>query len=190
MAPRPLTSRPLDLVYFGFFVSHIFASLCIDFQALYPPALVPSFLRVFANWYLEMSNDPFLNVMFGRDNDPLIWFKSFLFLEVFFQFPTFFIAARGLLNDSRKNYVLMLVYGASTTTTVWPCLWTLLAIPGPSPAALASGIATLTFEQRAMLLSSYVPFCLLPLLMTVDMALRLHSIVGKALAASNADKTK
>ncbi|KAJ6466924.1 transmembrane protein 6/97 [Mycena sanguinolenta] len=190
MAPKPLTSRPLDLVYFSFFVTHIFASLCIDFQALYPSALVPGFLRTFAEWYISQSNDPFLKVMFGLSNDPLIWFKSFLFLEVFFQFPTFFIAARGLLNDSKKHYVLILVYGASTATTVWPCVLTLLAIPEPSPAALASGIATLSPDQRVMLLASYVPFLLLPLLMTVDMAFRLHGIVGDNLAAREASRRK
>ncbi|KAJ7678203.1 transmembrane protein 6/97 [Mycena polygramma] len=186
----PLTSRPLDLIYFGFFVSHIFASLCIDFQPLYPPALVPSVLPKFAEWYLRMSNDPFMKGMFGHGNDPLIWFKSFVFLEAFFQFPTFFIAARGLWNDSKKIYVLMLVYGASTATTVWPCVWTLLATPEPSPAALASGIATLTPDQRVMLLASYVPFCFLPLLMAVDMAFRLQGIVRDALSAREAVKRK
>ncbi|KAJ7140277.1 transmembrane protein 6/97 [Mycena crocata] len=190
MPPKSLTSRPLDLVYFSFFVTHIFASLCIDFQALYPVALVPGFLRQFAEWYIRMSNDPFIKVMFGHGDDPLIWFKSFLFLEVFFQFPTFFIAARGLWNDSQKIYVLMLVYAASTVTTVWPCVMTILATPEPSPAALARGIATLSTDQRAMLLASYVPFCVIPFVMTIDMAFRLHSIVGDALNARDAGKKK
>lgn len=84
----------------------------------------------------------------------------------------------------------MLVYGASTATTVWPCVWTLLATPEPSPAALASGIATLSSDQRVMLLASYVPFFLLPLLMTVDVAFRLHGIVGEALSTREAVKRK
>ncbi|KAF8201126.1 transmembrane protein 6/97 [Mycena galopus ATCC 62051] len=189
MAPNPLTSRPLDLVYFGFFVTHIFLSLCVDFQALYPSALVPGSLHTLLQWYIDTSNDPFMKSMFSG-NDPLIWFKSFLVLELLFQFPTFFIAARGLLNDSKKIYVLILVYGASTATTAWPCVLTILSIPEPSPAALASGIATLTFDQRVMLLASYVPFCLLPLLMTVDMAFRLHGIVRDALSARGAVKRK
>ncbi|KAJ7176636.1 transmembrane protein 6/97 [Mycena filopes] len=183
MAPKSLTSRPLDLVYFCFFVSHIFASLCIDFQPLYPRALVPGFLRQFAEWYIRTSNDPLLKGMFGHGTDPLIWFRSFVFLEVVFQFPTFFIAARGLWNDSQKIYVLILVYAASTVTTVWPCVLTIVATPGPSAAALVSGITTLLPDQRAMLLASYVPFCLIPLLMTVDMAFRLHGIVSDALMA-------
>ncbi|KAJ7091520.1 transmembrane protein 6/97 [Mycena belliarum] len=187
---RPLTARPLDLVYFIFFVSHIFASLCVDFQPLYPRALLPSFLRHFVEWYLRISNDPLLKSAFGRGGEPLIWFKSFLFLEVFFQFPTFFLAARGLFNDSKKIYVLVLVYAASTATTVWPCVTTILATPGPSPEALTRGIATVSPEQRVMLLSSYVPFFVVPLIMTVDMAFRVYAIVNESLDARVADKQK
>ncbi|KAJ6527264.1 transmembrane protein 6/97 [Mycena vulgaris] len=166
MAPKPLTSRPLDFVYFIFFVTNIFADLCIDFQLLYPPALVPAFLPQFVQWYLRTSNDPLLKAAFGHSDDPLVWFKSFFFLGIFFQFPTLLLAARGLWNDSQKIYVLILVYGASTATTVWP--------------SLARGLATLTADQRLMLLSSYVPFCVLSLVMTVDMAFRVHGIVRRA----------
>ncbi|KAJ7696423.1 transmembrane protein 6/97 [Mycena rosella] len=190
MTPRPLTSRPLDLIYFGFFMSHIFASLCIDFQPLYPPALVPGFLRQFVEWYLRTSNDPLLKGAFGRGDNPLVWFKSFIFLEVVFQFPTFFLAARGLWNDSQKIYVLILVYAASMATTVWPCVMSILATPGPSPAVLAHGLATLSEDQRAMLLASYVPFFLIPFIMTGDMAFRVHGIVGNALSMREASKRK
>ncbi|KAJ7625504.1 transmembrane protein 6/97 [Roridomyces roridus] len=175
---KPLTSRPRDLVYFIFFVMHIFASLCVDFQPLYPPALVPSGLRQLAEWYLTTSNDPLLKSAFGLSDDPRIWFKSFLFLEVFFQFPTFFIAARGLWNDSQKTYLLILVYAASTATTVWACVATIIATPG------------LAADELGMLLSSYIPFCVIPLIMTVDMAFRLHRMVADALSAQEASKSK
>jgi hypothetical protein len=41
-----------------------------------------------------------------------------------------------------------------------------------------------------MLLGSYVPFFLLPLLMTVDMAFRLHGIISDTLSAREAIKRK
>ncbi|KAF7302056.1 putative membrane protein [Mycena indigotica] len=173
---RPLTSRPLDLVYFGFFVSHIFASLCIDFQPLYPTTLVPSLLRDFAGWYIRSSNDPLLKSAFGH-TEPLVWFQSFLFLEVAFQFPLFFVAARGLWNDSQQIYIPMLVYAASTATTVWPCLMTIVS----------SNVAP---HEQAMLLSSYVPFFVIPLVMTIDMAFRVHGLVSVALLAQSAAKQK
>ncbi|KAJ6619956.1 transmembrane protein 6/97 [Mycena sp. CBHHK59/15] len=190
MAPKPLTARPLDFLYFSFFLIHIPASLCMDFQPLYPPALVPRFLVQLSDFYIRTSNDPFIKGAYGLGADPLVWFKTFVFLELVFQLPTFFLAARGLWNGSQKIYVLMLVYAASTATTVLPCVTTILATPPPSPAALAQGIATLSPDQRAMLLASYVPFFVVPLLMAVDMAFRVSGLVGDALAARVATKIK
>ena len=90
----------------------------MDFQPLYPRALVPAPLRAFVAWYLDMSGDPLLKSAFGQ-GEPLVWFSGFLFLELYvplvrlrrgnsywgrcssaFQFPTFFIAARGLWNGA------------------------------------------------------------------------------------------
>ncbi|KAJ7251359.1 transmembrane protein 6/97 [Mycena rebaudengoi] len=190
MARAPLTSRPLDLLYFSFFLIHIPASLCLDFQPLYPPAMVPTVLRQLADFYMRTSNDPFIKGAFGHSSDPLIWFKSFIFLELFFQFPTFFIAARGLWKGTERIYVLVLVYGASTATTVLACLATVLAMPAPSPDALARGIPTLSSDQLFMILSSYVPFFLIPLVMTVDMAFRIYGLVGDAISARETIKRK
>lgn len=46
-------------------------------------------------------------------------------------------------------------------------------------ASTAKTVAlTLTAEQRLLLLSSYIPFFLVPLVMTVDMASRVQSLVA------------
>lgn len=82
------------------------------------------------------------------------------------------------------------MYAASTATTVWACVATVVAMPSPSPAALAKGIATLAVNERAMLLSSYVPFCVIPLIMTVDMVFRIHGMVTEALFVRQASKSK
>lgn len=88
---------------------------------------------------------------------------------------------------SRSIYVLLLVYAASTTTTTLPCLSVILSTPiSATPlrmAEVASTTAktvalTLTAEQRLLLLSSYIPFFLVPLVMTVDMASRVQSLVS------------
>jgi len=47
-------------------------------------------------------------------------------------------------------------------------------IPGSNIPALENPVSALTQEQRFMLLSSYVPFFLVPLIMAVDMALRIE----------------
>ncbi|KAF7332386.1 putative membrane protein [Mycena kentingensis (nom. inval.)] len=189
MHRTPLTSRPLDLIYFSFFVTHIVASVFVDFQTLYPQHLVPAFLRKFVAWYITQSNDPFLKAAHGQ-GEPMVWFNSFLFIEAAFQFPTFFVAARALWNDSKRSYILLLVYAASTATTVWPCLATIIATPAPSTDALARGVATLAPQERAMLLSSYVPFFLIPLIMTLDMSFRIYGLVNDALEVREIEKIK
>jgi hypothetical protein len=115
-----------------------------------------------------------------------------------FQFPVFFLGARGLWRgqrsatrfihfqtltphpDSKGIYVLLLVYAASTTTTVLPCLAVLLSMPVTTAATVAAKTASLSVAQRMLLLSSYVPFFLVPLVMTLDMARRLAGFVRSA----------
>lgn len=80
----PLAKRPLDMIYFAFFLSHIPASLLIDFQALYPPALVPGFVSKLPELYIQMSNDPLIGGALGymSNSGELGWFRSFLTLEL------------------------------------------------------------------------------------------------------------
>jgi hypothetical protein len=92
--------------------------------------------------------------------------------------------------DSRSIYVLLLVYGASTATTTLPCLAVLLATPITSAQTIAAGIQSVTSFQRLLLLSSYVPFFLLPLFMTVDMALRVVKLVHAGAASAAGKKSQ
>ncbi|KAI5123502.1 hypothetical protein M0805_006662 [Coniferiporia weirii] len=165
-AHRPLSARPLDLLYFAFFLTHIPATLLLDLQALYPRALVPAPLARLPELYLHLVPDPL--IAGARDGGPAwVWFRTFLVLEAVFQLPVFCIGLRALWRDTntRTLHVLLLIYAASTSTTVLPCLTTLLA-----PSASGAG---LTPPQRALLLAAYVPFLLVPLIMGGDMALRL-----------------
>lgn len=92
---------------------------------------------------------------------------------------------------SKSIYVLLLIYAASTTTTVLPCLAVLLSTPVSStPFSYTSPIITITSSQRQLLLSSYVPFLVLPLIMTVDMAFRVWGLVSVGLAAQDKGKGK
>lgn len=72
---------------------------------------------------------------------------------------------------------LLLVYAASTATTLLPCLANLLS-DVHEPA--------LTSTQLLMLLSSYLPFLLVPVAMAVDMAVRL----GRAIQVAERVKTE
>ncbi|KAG6326814.1 hypothetical protein ID866_12275, partial [Astraeus odoratus] len=94
-----------------------------------------------------------------------------------FQLPVFFIGAYKLWKDSPSVYPLLLFYGASTATTVLPCLATLFATPITSAETMAAGVPPFTSFQQLLLLSSYFPFLLIPLMMAVDMAFRLSKFV-------------
>ncbi|KAF9244673.1 transmembrane protein 6/97 [Melanogaster broomeanus] len=191
--PRiPLSSRPLDLIYFTFFLIHLPASLLLDCQALYPSWLIPSFISGLPKMYTDFSADPLINGAMGHVGEAshFIWFKSFLAVEAFFQVPVFILGMRGLWKDSPSIYVLILVYAASTATTTLPCLAVLLATPVTSAQTIAAGIPSITSFQRLLLLSSYVPFFLLPLFMTVDMALRVLKLVQAGAAATAYKKSQ
>ncbi|KAL7414706.1 transmembrane protein 6/97 [Mrakia frigida] len=176
MARTPLTSRPLDLFYFAFFVIHIPATLCVDLQAFYPADVTPQILKDLMSFYISLTNDPTMQGVLGlTDAKPsvFLWFKSLLYLEALFQLPTFFIGAYGLYHNSRRVWPLLVIYGASTATTLLPVLAMVLAAPGEG-----GGKESLTVEQRGMLLASYLPFLFLPLFMCVEVATRISRVLS------------
>ncbi|KAG2039895.1 transmembrane protein 6/97 [Suillus americanus] len=187
----PITSRPLDLVYFAFFLVHIPATLLIDLQALYPPSLTPYFIRALPQLYVQMSNDPLIGSVLGMlgDSKPFVWFKTFLAVEALFQLPVFVLGARGLWRDSRSIYVLLLIYAASTTTTTLPCLSVLVTTPTTSAQTITDKVVSVTTSQRFLLLSSYIPFFMIPFIMTIDMASRLSKLVMTGIDAADDKKS-
>ncbi|KAI0333900.1 hypothetical protein GY45DRAFT_1271173 [Cubamyces sp. BRFM 1775] len=181
MARIPLAQRPRDLVYFLFFAIHLPATFLVDLQALYPKTWVPGIIANIPKFYVEMSNDPLIGSAMGyfgqSQTEAYTWFRSFLMVEAFFQVPVFIVGLRGLWKGSSSIYVLLLIYAASTTTTTLPCLAVILSTP-ISPTPLSAIGISLTAEQSLLLLSSYIPFFLVPLVMTIDMAIRVQTLVS------------
>ncbi|CCM04167.1 uncharacterized protein FIBRA_06329 [Fibroporia radiculosa] len=192
MSKKSLVSRPLDLLYFSFFAMHATATILMDLQVIYPPSLVPPFMKALTDFYISNYGDPLIGGvmgLLGRKED-FVWFHTFVMVEAFFQLPVFFIGMRGLWKDSRSIYVLLLVYATSATITALPCVTVLLATPFTSPETIAANIVSITPAQRTMLLSSYIPFFLLPLLMVVDLSFRVLKLVNAGVAAERAAKQK
>ncbi|KAI0083842.1 transmembrane protein 6/97 [Irpex rosettiformis] len=186
---KPLRERPLDFAYFLFFALHIPATLLIDLQALYPQSLVPGIIAQLPKFYISMSKDPLISGAFSG-SDAFIWFRTFLTLEAIFQLPVFVLGMRGLLRGSRAIYVLLLIYGASTATTTLPCIAVVFTTPITSAETVAANIASISAEQRLLLLTSYIPFFLMPLLITVDMASRVLTLVREGERVSKAAKSR
>lgn len=92
--------------------------------------------------------------------------------------------------DSKSIYVLLLIYAASTSTTTLACLAVILATPLTTAETLASNIISITTLQRFLLLSSYIPFFLIPLVMTIDMATRIQGLMKAGLHSQNSAKTR
>lgn len=104
MARRvPLSSRPLDFLYFVFMLVrsfsvitpnpnreshrtalktqiHIPATVLLDMQAIIPQNLAPKVLRDASEWYISFSGDPLIAGAF-HGGPEWNWFRSFLYLE-------------------------------------------------------------------------------------------------------------
>lgn len=91
-AKKSLISRPLDLIYFFYFASHIPVTLAIDFQVFCPPQWVPQVLKDALTFYTETYKDPFMG-----SSTPVYWFLSFIVCELLVQLPFFFMACIGLI---------------------------------------------------------------------------------------------
>ena len=85
--------------------------------------------------------------------------------------PTFFLGAFALYRNDRRVWLLLVIYGASTATTLIPVLGMVLAAPGEGEKGGVNA------TQRATLLACYLPYLLLPLFMTVEVAGRIARLI-------------
>ena len=82
-----------------------------------------------------------------------------------------------MTSDSRAIYVLLLIYGASTTTTIIPLLEAIIQAPLSDSDLARSSSPLVTRSQKRGLLASYGSFFLICLYLTVDMAKRVVELV-------------
>ena len=140
----------LKLVFLVYFITHIPISLCLDFQALlgtYYPETLKDLQRFYTNTY----------------NDPLfitspIWFKSFIFCEILFQFPFFFVATYGLLYEKNWIRIPSIIYGTHVATTLVPIL---------SEFAFNDQLSEI---QKLTLFGFYFPYFLIPAILAIVMS--------------------
>ncbi|ORZ23233.1 transmembrane protein 6/97 [Absidia repens] len=169
MAATSLLSRPLDLVYFIYFVTHIPVTFLIDFQVFYPASIVPQVLKDALAMFVNDFKDPLM----GAD-PPHYWFLSFVYCELFFQFIFFFVACHGLWKDSTRCRIGLCIYASHVATTVNASLFEVFLNPAYA----------LTSTERYTLASFYLPYLILPLIMLVDSYFRL----SKALSHTQSKK--
>ena len=96
--------------------------------------------------------------------------------------PYFFIYSLGnLVSGSRTIYPLLALYASSTATTTLACVFQVIQTPETTAETLAQNLPSITADQRFLLLSSYIPFFLIPFIMAVDMGMRVHKLVKIAI---------
>jgi len=172
---KSLKERPLDLIYVVFFAIHIPTFFLMDSQILYPEGWRP--MARLIDWYLSEYNDPIVGGAIGEwkvGGWTWSWIHTFFWLEALFQLPIFFLGIKHLKNDNKTFYPWILLYGASTATTLLPSLAIVLTAP---LGEIGIRGVQLSHMQRAKLLGSYVPFLIIPLTMAVDMAYRISKMI-------------
>lgn len=90
---KPLTSRPLDLLYYGFFVFHFICTIAIDILPLWPEQLrtLPVGKQLFGIFkgvvddYTLKTNDPFMLATWGlvQREWEFLFLKVFMWMEVY-----------------------------------------------------------------------------------------------------------
>lgn len=82
--------RASDILFLCFFVIHMPITLLIDIQGpVIPRSFYPQVLQDLTMWYAVEFED-FLML------HPPIWFRSFIYCELFFQFPLLLVSLFGL----------------------------------------------------------------------------------------------
>lgn len=104
--------------------------------------------------------------------------------------PRFSYVFLNRVSDSPGIYGLLALYGASTATTTLACIAMIIDIPATSAATFTQKVISITYEQRVLLLCSYVPFFIIPLCIGVDMAFRLHKLASAGIRALESSKEK
>ncbi|RHZ49159.1 hypothetical protein Glove_529g44 [Diversispora epigaea] len=152
-----LLSRPLDLFYFIYFVTHIPPTLLFDLHLILP---IFEFFGNINQSYKEKFNDPLFV------NTPL-WFYTCIYFEFFIQLPFFVYAIIGLWKDSTNIRIPLLAYSAHVVTVSSICL----------SVIYFGNHEGLREDQRKFLLGAYFPYFIIPLICLIDSFSKIQRLI-------------
>lgn len=130
-----------------FFLTHIPITVFLNGPLLFP-FLYPKFIKQLKDFYTNTFKDPVLI-------DPQPWILSITVIEIFLQLPFFVTALYVLFNPSKVDGTgwfrfASIVYGAVVTTTIIPCLGTIVADPNTN------------LREKVILVGLYLPYIAFP----------------------------
>ncbi|XP_007485650.1 sigma intracellular receptor 2 isoform X1 [Monodelphis domestica] len=144
-------ARALEYLLGLYFLSHIPITLLFDSQALVTSDKFPNELTDMLKWYAQAFKDPLIK-------DPPSWFKALVFCELVFQLPFFPFAAYAFFKGSCKWIrIPAIIYSVHTTTTLIPIGAHILFETFPR--------GPMTFQERLSLLSIYIPYFFIPVIL-------------------------
>jgi hypothetical protein len=140
----------LRYLFLFYFVSHIPITLMMDLQAIFGE-YYPQPLQEIATWYIVTYRDPLMR-------DLPVWFRSFIWCELFVQLPFFFFATAALINKWNSIRIPGIIYGVHVATTLVPILSEFIFTP------------FLTETEKLTLVGFYYPYFLIPAMLALYLA--------------------
>lgn len=153
--------RLLDTIFVCYFLSHIPTTLIMDASLVLPASLYPDAIRDTQKWYVSTFKDPFMNPV----TSPL-WFKSFIWAELFIQVPLFLACAYGIYRSRSWVRLPSMIYAAHVMTTMMPILTLLLV--GVDKDFYPAEHRPDTQATR-ILLGFYTPYFIIPFMLFMRM---------------------
>jgi hypothetical protein len=167
----------MDIILYGYFISHTVVVFIMGSQTIIPAAWVPTPLRELRYWYADIAQDPLVHP--ERPANQLSWFRSMVFCEVFFQLPVALLAlvafhhsVMGRGDQKLRRWRLpILAYGIHTATTMVPVLGELYMWPTADPSDISQILSDATWPtvitplNKLTLYGFYVPFLIFPFLL-------------------------
>ncbi|CAL3969893.1 unnamed protein product [Diplocarpon coronariae] len=153
-------SRKRDLAYMVHFSISLPLMFLMDMQAIYPPSLVPGFMKALEGWYVANYHDRFFV-------EKPVFFQAFIASELFYQAPVMIWALGALHRNSPKVPVVLLPYAMLILATTATCM-------------VEYAFWDIPLEQKISLSTLYGPYLALSAFMFADMSIRLSNFIDKA----------
>ncbi|GMM34529.1 Ema19 protein [Saccharomycopsis crataegensis] len=164
-----VSSNPkLDTFYLLYFLIHIPITVLVDSALVIPPAYRLAIQTKVLNFHISENKD-FILLLAPS------WLKVAGFVELIFQLPVFFIGIYALWNDIKKFYPLLMTYGFNASLTTLFCLYDIYIYNNGSSDLLGF---TITQSDRLKLFWVYFPTFLIPLVMFIDLTIRITKMLS------------
>lgn len=145
-------------LYIAYFLQHIAATVLVDATVVVPDQFLFPLQKRLAQLHISTNNDFLLAA-------PPNYLKLFVWIELLFQLPFFFVAIPYFYHDDPRIYLPALVYGIEAALSTLVCVAEIL-------------VADLSNPDKLPLAAMYAAYMFVALYLSRDMYLRLYHYVS------------